>query len=159
MDERIRRRLEDYLSGSLPPGADPSFDRALEARPEARQELQLFAEQAEAIRRSFCAPVGIGPAPGFYARVMARVEEESRASIWSLFSGTFGQRLVFATSVLVVLLGVAFLGTESAEAMPDVAEAPVQLLVDPDPDTHLVGIEDEDRGRVFVTLASYGDYQ
>jgi anti-sigma factor RsiW len=159
MDERIRRRLEDYLSGSLPAGTDLSFDRALEARPEAREELRLFAEQSEAIRVSLRAPEGIGPAPGFYARVMARVEEESRASVWSLFTGVFGQRLIFATSMLVVLLGVALMGTDSANDPPDVAEAPAQLLVDPEPDAHLVGNEDEDRGRVFVTLASYGDYQ
>ena len=158
MDERIRRRLEDYLSGELTAGVDPSFDRALEARPESRKELLLFAEQSEAIRRSLRAPEGIGPEPGFYARVMMRVEEESRSSIWATFTGVFGQRLIFATSMLVVLLGVALMGTESEEA-PEVAEAPVQLLVDPDPDEHLVGNEDEDRGRVFVTLASHGDFQ
>ena len=106
MDERIRRRLEDYLSGDLPAGADPSFDRALEARPEAKKALQLFAEQSEAIRRTLRAPEGIGPAPGFYARVMARVEEESRSSMWSMFTGVFGQRLVLAASMLVLLLGV-----------------------------------------------------
>lgn len=158
MDERIRRRLEDYLNGSLPAGADPSFDRALEARPETKRELRLLAEQSEAIRRSLRAPEGVAPHPGFYARVMARVEEESRASVWSPFTGVFGQRLIFAASMLVVLLGVALMGTES-EAEPEIAEAPVQMLVDPDPDAHLVGNEAEDRGRVFATLASYGDIQ
>jgi anti-sigma factor RsiW len=158
MDERIRQRLEDYLSGSLPPGTDPVFDRAVESRPEAKRQLQLLTEQSESIRRTLRAPEGVGPGPGFYARVMARVEEESRSSMWSTFTGVFGQRLVFATSMLLVLLGVALMGTD-AESAPEIAEAPAQLLVDPDPDAHLVGIPDEDRGRVFVTLASYEDFQ
>jgi anti-sigma factor RsiW len=158
MDERIRQRLEDYLSGDLPAGADPSFDRALAAQPEAKKALQLFREHSEAIRQTLRAPEGVAPAPGFYARVMACVEEESGACVWSMFTGVFGQRLILAASMLVLLLGVALIGTDS-DAAPDVAEAPVQLLVDPAPDEHLVGIEDEDRGRVFATLASYGDIQ
>jgi anti-sigma factor RsiW len=158
MEERIWRRLEDYLGGSLPPGADPAFDHAVESRPEVQRELQQLAKQSEAIRSSLRAPEGIGPAPGFYARVMARVEEESRSNVWSSFSGVFGQRLVFATSMLLVLLGVALMGTEN-DAPPDVAEAPAQILMDLDPDEHLVGDPDEDRGRVFATLASYQDFQ
>lgn len=161
MEERIRQRLEDYLSGSLTPGMDPAFDRALAVRPEEQLELNQFAEQSRLLHDTLCVSDAVGPSPGFYARVMMRVEEESRSSFWSPFSSIFGQRLVLASAMLLILVGVALVGTDSApaETAAEVAEAPAQLLVDPNPDVHLVGNQDEDRGRVFATLASFEDFQ
>ena len=43
---------------------------------------------------------------GFYARVMDRVEQQGRSSIWSvLLQPNFGRRLAMASAALVMLLG------------------------------------------------------
>ncbi len=160
MEERIRHRLEDYLGGKLAPGADPLFDRLVESRPENLALLNSYRENAELFRETLRAPEGVAPAPGFYARVLARVEmEASQPSFWSTFTGVFGQRLVYASVMLLLILGIALVGTEADNRLPEYAEAPARILVDDRPDVHLVGNEDEDRGRVFVNLASFEDYQ
>lgn len=153
MQERIKERLEDHLSGRLPRGADPAFDSLLENDPASREILDQFTAQARLVRNAFRVPAELAPAPGFYARVIARVEaEQARPSFWSIFTEPFGRRLIYASAALLVLMGVAMFSTgPSPEA--EMAEAPARILVDRHPEVHLVGNNtDEDRGRVLTTL-------
>jgi hypothetical protein len=90
---------------------------------------------------------------------MSRIEEQAQQqSFWSVFAEGFGQRLVYASAVLLILIGAAIYTAdrdgEDALVARDVVESPAVILVDDQPDVHLVGETGEDRGRVFVTLTA-----
>jgi anti-sigma factor RsiW len=121
MHQPIRDNLEEYLKGStqqLP----QAFHAHLVACEECASELRLFETQANMLR-SLRSVADVGPNPGFYARVMGRVEEQGRASVWSVFlQPSFGRRLAIASATLVVLLGTYLITTEPGA--PNVALAP-----------------------------------
>src|SRR5690349_12085842 len=102
MHQPIKDNLEEYLRGSahLVPQA---FHAHLEACEECASELRLLETQAMMLR-SLRSSSEAAPRPGFYARVMERVEEQGRTSIWSVFLlPSFGRRLAIASAALVVL--------------------------------------------------------
>ncbi len=155
MQENIKKRVEDYLDGRLP---EEDLKSLLEQYPSDGKTLQEFFQQSEMIRSLLRTPAELAPAPGFYARVMNQVEKEKgrQSSIWSLFTDPFGQRLVYASMVLLALMGIT-LFTSDPEDLQNFALAPASILVDHTPEVHLVGDEMEDRSRVFVTLTSTPD--
>ena len=153
MQERIREGLENYLSGRLPESSRAEFDEFLRQNPLDRAMIEEFRLHGEMIRDAYGISTELAPGPGFYARVCARIEaENTKPSFWSIFLEPFGSRLVYASAALLLLLGVAFYsaGTEPENI---VARDPsVEMLVDRHPEVHLVGNQDEDRGRVLETL-------
>jgi hypothetical protein len=154
MDTRIEQQME-ALMGASP--ADPEMARFLDQHPSERETLTQMQQQAKLIREALRVPAELAPAPGFYARVLQRIEEQQgQVSFWSVFTGAFGRRLVYASAALIVLLSVAMLGSDSGdEILADaVPETPAVILVDDRPDVHLVGEPLEDRGRVFVSLTA-----
>jgi predicted anti-sigma-YlaC factor YlaD len=107
MHKAIRDRLEELLR----------LERAAENQrsPEVQAHLSSCGECAaelEAMRtystmlQSLRAPDGIAPAAGFYSRVLQRIEERAKDSIWSAFIySSFGTRLAYASLTIAVLLG------------------------------------------------------
>jgi anti-sigma factor RsiW len=156
MQDQIMSRLEDYLSGRLPAGADAGFEAALSVDGSARADVLAMAEQAGWIREALRVEGDVAPAPGFYARVMNRIEAEPQPGLLSIFLEPFGRRLVYAAGALMVVLAVAMYSSESA-AGPELAGNPSSagILVDAEPGVHLVGETNEDRGRVLVTLTAF----
>jgi predicted anti-sigma-YlaC factor YlaD len=81
---------------------------------ECRTELQGMQEQTALIRElrspeDFAADLR----PGFYARVMERIEAEGPISIWNLFiESAFGRRIAVASLALAVLIGVYVVTSE-----------------------------------------------
>ena len=64
------------------------------------------------------------PRPGFYARVMDRIERQTDNSIWAiLLMPAFGRRIAIASAALVVLLGSYLVTSERS------APAPAQLEI------------------------------
>jgi hypothetical protein len=58
----------------------------------------------------------VEPAPGFYARVLQRIEERGNRSIWSVFSDSpFGRRLAYASLTIAILLGSYVVTQESRD--------------------------------------------
>jgi len=56
------------------------------------------------------------PAAGFYARVIQRIEERAKDSIWGvLIYSPFGKRLAYASLTLAVLLGSYVVTQESRD--------------------------------------------
>jgi hypothetical protein len=48
----------------------------------------------------------VDPAPGFYARVIQRIEERAKESMWAAFLlSPFAKRLTYASLALAVMLG------------------------------------------------------
>ena len=99
----MRDELERVLEGK----ADPS--------PEDREEIAAMMEQAAWIRE-LRAPEDCEPKPGFYARVMDRIEAQGAASIWSLFfDSQFARRLAVASMTVALCLGVYMVSVERSE--------------------------------------------
>lgn len=158
MHQPIRDNLEDYLKGSTRQ-VPQAFHAHLVACEECASELRLLETQATMLR-SLRSVAGIGPDPGFYARVMGRIEEQGRASIWSVFlQPSFGRRLAIASAALVVLLGTYLVTTEpgdqSVAVAPTVVTDPVNV---PAPDASAVPDslqQQRQRDAVLVDLASF----
>jgi hypothetical protein len=77
----------------------------LSACEECASEFRLMKAQA-AMVRSLRAADDVAPAPGFYGRVMQRIEERAKDSIWAVFIySPFGKRLAYASLTLALALG------------------------------------------------------
>jgi anti-sigma factor RsiW len=172
MHRHVREQLEEVLAesrgtsrtGAVSGAGDAAQKHLAECR-ECSGEVNAMRQQAAALRE-WRAPetVEAEPRPGFYARVLERIEAQGPASIWSLFfDSPLGQRLAIASLALAALLCVCLISAErfSAET-PAVAQddrpfAPDlrgQVVVGEDqPGVVLTGAPDQDS--VLVNLVTY----
>jgi len=149
MHREVRDHLEEVLAGSAVPPANH-----LDACPECRDEISAMREQAVLLRdlRSEAEP-----RPGFYARVMERIESQRVVSIWTLFSeSTFGRRIAVASMALALCMGVyLFTSEHTPEEEPVIAAQGAAVLPGEDqPGTVLTGSE-LDKDSVLVNLVTY----
>src|SRR5947209_876191 len=121
----IRDQLEDLLATAPPagrlPGAIPKYDvegvsKHLQSCADCSSELETMQAQS-AILRALRAPEDeVEPAAGFYARVMQRIEESAKDSIWSVFIySPFGKRLAFASLAIAALLSTYVVSLEARD--------------------------------------------
>jgi predicted anti-sigma-YlaC factor YlaD len=151
MHQPIRDSLEEYLKGS-DPQVPQAFHAHLAACEECASELRLLETQANMLR-SLRSDSGLGPNPGFYGRVMERVEDQGRASIWSVFlQPGFGRRLAIASATLVVLLGTYLITTEPGDQ--SVAVTPVVTTAQ-EAGSVQDSVQQQRRDAVLVDLASF----
>jgi len=149
MHQPIRDGLEDYLAGKtrLP----SSFTAHLESCPECAAEAGLMKEQSRtlaALRAS------VEPRAGFYARVLDRIEQQARPSIWAvMLEPSFGRRIAVACAMLTVFLGGYLISTEPGDQG---ARAPSVIVDTRDPaGPESARLQAQDRDSVLVTLASF----
>ena len=147
----IRDRLEELLS---PDTRQEEIARQLASHPGSAAEFEAMREQARFLR-SLRAPSEAEPDPGFYARVVQRIEESGVRSIWSVFTGPFGTWLAYASLALALLIGTWLVGMERADghlgsSQPVVArQSPSEMPV--------TGDQAHQRDVVLVNLATYSD--
>jgi anti-sigma factor RsiW len=151
MHRSIRNRLEDLLWRERPAAGGPVAEH-LASCEECTSELALMKDQALLLRK-LRAPAGMEPAPGFYARVMQRIEERAKDSIWGAFiDSRFGKRLAYASLATAIALGSYVIGSELSDGHlggpPVIAE---QL----GGNATVTGSLDERRDAVLVNFASY----
>ncbi len=157
MHQPIRERLEDYLSGM----GDPGKLRAVEDHMascrrcrEAMQELRRHSRFLKALRP----PDDLEPVPGFYARVMDRIESQRTASFWSAFlEPAFARRLAYASLTLLILLGTLMITGRSTDT-PAPANQPYvpEAILAEEPVAPYIGDDlEHDREVVLVNLATY----
>lgn len=169
MHQEIRHNLEDFLkseddlkgsAADLP----AEFHSHLGECGECAGELRSLQTQSQLLR-SLRSPKDIEPRPGFYARVMGRIESQP-ASIWSVFlDRKFGFRLALASAALIALLGTYLVTSEPSG--PELAVTPAIVLTD-SPQTAETGVQTtasvqqddglqqrQQRDAVLVNLASY----
>jgi hypothetical protein len=159
--------MEDILSSGSIPGADTPAGALLNENPHARTEVAQMIEISRLIRENLSVQAeqaeDLGPAPGFYARVMARVEKQS--SEWDFFFQPFARRLVYASMALAILVFAIIVFDHNPARDSEVAvQAPATydqvngaVLVSDDNDAPVVespNIE-ADRGTVLVHLATF----
>ena len=124
MHRIIRDHLEEVLAGPVSAPQHPAGEH-LAACAECREQVAAMREQA-AVLRQFHAESEPEPRPGFYARVMDRIEAQAPLSVWTLFfDSMFGRRIALASLALALLIGVYVI---SSEQMPDPEIAAVDSL-------------------------------
>lgn len=156
MHRPIQDGLEDYLGGRKDPSAMKAFHQHLAACETCRAEVDSLARQS-ALLRVLRAPAPVEPAPGFYARVIERIESQRSLSFWSVFLEPWmAKRIAFASLCLLVLLGSTVMTTDPMGEPNSIAATPVGLMA-----TDVMPAADgsdphHDRAVVLTTLASFG---
>jgi len=84
MHDFIKDDLEAYLEGKDKSVLPESFQAHLEACRECRNKIEQMRDQATVLR-ALRSKQDFHPDPGFYARVMNRINSQRRASIWAAF--------------------------------------------------------------------------
>jgi anti-sigma factor RsiW len=130
MHRLVRDHIEELVAGiEVAPVAEH-----LQACEECRSDVAAMRAQSAALRE-LRAPDDAEPRPGFYARVMERIEAQGPASIWNLFiESAFGRRIAVASLALALLLGVYVISSERAADQPVVAGQQTQPVVVPGED-------------------------
>lgn len=157
MHQPIRDNLEEFLKGSAHklPG---EFYAHLAACEGCAAELRRHEAQA-ALLRSLQVDGEVEPRPGFYARVVERIERQRTPSIWSiLLEPALGRRIAVASAALAVLLGTYLVTTDTAE--PEFAATQDVVFTAAPPDSQVSAEQDtirvqRQRDAVLVNLASY----
>jgi anti-sigma factor RsiW len=157
MDRRIEEMLEDYLHGSLTGARRAEFTAALAtADAETRRMVEAFREHSRLLR-SLRAEEELAPAPGFYARVMDRVEQQRVPSVWvSFVEPMFFKRLALATLALLVLLSVTVWSTPGHEEEMYAVAPVVQMAAEEEPIQVMdVSNRESSRDAILVNLTTY----
>lgn len=156
MDRRIEELLEDHLRGSLAPAREAAFADALAAADaETRRMIEAFEQHAQLLR-SLRAPEDAAPAPGFYARVINRIEAQRVPSVWDSFvEPHFFKRLAFAALTLLMLLSVTVWSTPEPTAAYTVV--PVEDIAGGPEPIHPMDASNQESNRdvILVNLATY----
>jgi hypothetical protein len=109
-------------------------------------------EQAEALHQ-LRAPEEVEPAPGFYARVLQRIEERAKESIWAGFIySTFAKRLTLASLALALLLGTFVISEETRDGHLAGDGVIAQQW---HTDERVIGTQQQQRDAVLVNIASH----
>jgi hypothetical protein len=134
----MHRVIRDHLEQVLADSHAPSGAGDTQVGTQVTQDYQLHLEQCDGCRgeieamRSHAMALrqlrsDAEPRPGFYARVMERIEAQRPGSIWNVFSESpFGRNLAVASMALAVLLGVFLLTSE--QFTDQNANQPVQMI-------------------------------
>ncbi len=121
--------IEEFLAGTPPAAAREHLDACAECR-----EMVSSMQEHAALVRQLKPPAEFDaePRPGFYARVMGRIEAEGPISIWNLFmDSVFGRRIAVASFALALLLGVYLVSTEQGADEPLIAGDPSAQILAP----------------------------
>jgi len=86
MDRYLEQHLEEYLTGKMETGRQVEFQDRLEKSDEyTRQLVDQFQSQGSLLRET-CGGLGdCEPTPGFYSRVLQRIETQRVGAWWSAF--------------------------------------------------------------------------
>jgi predicted anti-sigma-YlaC factor YlaD len=152
MHGSVRDGLEDLLAAKPSAVGSQGLMGHLSSCEECSSEVQAMAEQSTLVR-SLRAPDEVEPVAGFYARVLQRIEERAKDSIWAVFIySPFGKRLTFASFTLALLLGSYVVAQESRDGHLLGGTMSAQELRY---DALVAGSQDQQRDVVLANFASY----
>jgi len=159
MHRLIRDHLEEVLAGSVAGSSREHGDRLkhLHECEECRQEVDAMREHAALLQKLRTpASADLSPRPGFYARVMDRIEAQGAGSIWTaVFESQFGRRIALASITLAVLLGVYLVTSEQSMEPFNATSEPAQMIAGEDQPGLVLTQGTPDRGSVLVNLVTY----
>jgi predicted anti-sigma-YlaC factor YlaD len=117
---------------------------------ECREEVDAMRSQASALRALRANDDTLAPRPGFYARVMERIEAQRPIDIWQLFfDSAFARRIAMASMAMAVLFSLYLVSSERFAQPVAVAVEESQ----PDMTLSVAGLPDKDA--VLVNLVTY----
>lgn len=112
MHGSVRGELENLLAAK-PSGERSRGEEHIAACASCASEIKAMRVQAQMFK-TLQSPADIEPAAGFYARVMQRIEERAKHSIWWVFVySPVGKRLAYASLALSLALGSYVIAAES----------------------------------------------
>lgn len=150
MHQPVWEGIEAYLAGK----PEPAFLTHIAACAVCREAVADMELQSQLIR-ALRAPADVEPGPGFYGRVLDRIDTQKSSSIWNVFlEPLFARRLMYASAVLTLLLGVALFTSPKDDAMSAGME-PERILAVPPPEPVRQIDPAEDRNTVFMQFVSY----
>ena len=150
MHESTRHRLEDLLTAGSSVGNNGSPDGHLASCPECSSEVAAMRNQT-VLLRSLRAPEDAEPLPGFYARVIQRIEEGGVGSVWTVFADSaFGKRLAYASLAVAIVLSSYVV---SAERRDGQARTVTIIAQDVHYDPPVVGDLTQQRDAVLENIA------
>ena len=142
MHQLIRERLEEYLSGMKDTGRVREIEDHLATCEQCRQAVDDMRRQSELLK-VLRSPAEMEPAPGFYARVIDRIESQKTTSVWdALLEPALARRIAYASLTLLVLLGTLAVSVDREE---DVGASPAEIILAEEPVTPPFGV-DRQRG-------------
>lgn len=152
MHRSIRDRLEDLLANRGMASRNTEVSAHLSACHECSVELSSMQVQRELLA-SLRAPEEVDPAPGFYARVIQRIEDRAKESIWAAFLiSPFSKRLTYASLTLAVALGTYVVTTEARDG--HLMGGPTVVAQNAHGVVPVIGSESEQRDAVLVNFAT-----
>jgi len=160
MHEIIREHLERYLEGRCSPDRLAEIQAHLAGCAGCRTTLEQFEGSARMLRLLRPPAEKLVPPPGFYQKVMKRIETSRQDSFWSfLLDPVFGRRLVYASLALVAILSSFLFSSSSGNWFEVAVSAPETILAQPAGSTIAedAGAVDQNRDAILVTLATYQD--
>jgi anti-sigma factor RsiW len=130
MHREIQGQVEKIVAGTLSAKGSRFVSEHLEQCAECREEVSAMQRHSNWMHELRTPPGETPePRPGFYARVMERIEAEGPISIWNIFiESAFGRRIAYASVALALVLSVYLVTSERAEA-PVVASQGVSQSV------------------------------
>jgi hypothetical protein len=145
----MHRLIQDHLEEVL---AEPSTGQVaahLAECEECREAVSAMRLHASALRSLRASDDTLAPRPGFYARVMERIEAQRPIDIWQLFfDSAFGRRIAIASMALAFLFSVYLVSSERF------AQQAVTITVEENqPELAQAGLPDKDT--VLVDLVTY----
>jgi hypothetical protein len=145
MHRIIQDHLEEVLAESNPAAAVHLAECG-----ECREEVSALRTHAAMLRTLRVNDENLAPRPGFYARVMERIEAQRPIDIWQLFfDSDFGRRIAVASVALALLFSFYLVSSERLAQ-------PVIISVDEDhPAMTLSAAGLPDKDTVLVDLVTY----
>ena len=154
MHQPVLNHLENYLQGVR----NKELESHIAACPDCREQVALIEEQS-AMLRALSAQEVPQMRPGFYGRVIARIESQAKPGFWSLLlDPAFGRRLVYGSLSLVILMSVYLVATEPATNTV-ASSSPEMILSQPKLNNRQpIGSNPQrDRDTVLVNLATFSE--
>ena len=152
--------LEEYLSGALEPAVERTIEAHLSVCPACREEVRSMQDVSQLFVSFRTGEEEVAASAGFFAGVLRQVEAQrpvpSFAGLFAL-DFMFGRRLVFASLMMLAVLGTYLVTREveypAASPAPDtvVAERQVSPTLNSSPSDNNSAPADN----MLVTLTAY----
>ena len=153
MHRVIQDGLEDFLAGTADSAGRARIESHLKECAECRKEVEAMREMS-GLFASLRSPDPPVPAPGFYARVSNRIEQQQPQSAWGLFlEPVFGKRLALASLMMLAMLGTMLISRETEEYA--VGPSPEMILAVEQDASAMDAGPAVDRDQMLFTLASH----
>ncbi len=156
MHRSIKALLEEYLSGTVDAASRREVESHLRECEVCRREVEVMRSQSAMLRLlKFAGEVG--PAPGFYARVLQRIESQRVTSIWELLvEPVFARRVAYASLMLILLFSALLMtGREDRVTSGGYYQSPEAILAAEPVSPYLGNDVNRDRDVMLVNLATY----